>query len=202
MAPDPKLYEHLANKDRMLQGFPYDPYTEELVSLRAKGKSLLREYNNADESQGDRKKAILKEVLHPDSADDVYVEPNFRVDYGCHITFGEKAYMNYDCCILDVAPVVIGKNFMAGPGVHIYTATHPTDVQERREYEFGKAVTIGDDVWVGGMAVICPGVTIGNGVTIGAGSVVTKDVPDYCVVAGNPARIIKRVDKPVEDKSK
>ncbi|CAG7786545.1 unnamed protein product, partial [Allacma fusca] len=144
---------------------------------------------------------ILKEMFSPESTDKIYIEPNFRCDYGVNITFGENAYMNFDCCILDPAPVTIGKNFLAAPGVHIYAATHPLDCIERRVFEVAKAITIGDDVWIGGMAVICPGVKIGNGVVVGAGSVVTKDVPDYVVVAGNPAKIIKHLEKPSEDAS-
>jgi maltose O-acetyltransferase len=201
MAPDLKEYEHLSNRDRMLQGYPYDPYESALVEARMKARKLCREFNASTDDDLPNRTRILMEMLNPESTDKIYIEPNFRCDYGINITFGENAYMNFDCCILDVAPVVIGKNFLAAPGVHIYTATHPTDPIERREYELGKAITIGDDVWIGGMAVICPGVKIGNGVVVGAGSVVTKDVPDYVVVAGNPAKIIKQLEKPSEDAS-
>ena len=183
----------------MLQGYPYDPFTQELVDLRTKGRKFQDEYNKTAADATEKRLELLKKLLHPESTERIYIEPNFRVDYGCHIKFGYNSYMNYDCCILDVAPVTIGKNFMAGPGVHIYTATHPVEVMERRQYEMGKAVTIGDDVWVGGAAVICPGVKIGNGVVIGAGSVVTKDVPDYVVVAGNPARIIRKLQVPSDE---
>jgi len=199
MAPDPKEYEHLSNKDRMLQGYPYDPFEPSLLEERLKCKRLVREFNASSDEDLPNRTRILKELLSPQSSDKVYIEPNFRCDYGSNITFGDNGYMNFDCCILDVSHVTIGKNFMAAPGVHMYSATHPTDVIERRQYELGLPITIGDDVWIGGMAVICPGVTIGNGVVVGAGSVVTKDVPDYVVVAGNPARIIKHLVKPSDE---
>ncbi|MCL4140400.1 UNVERIFIED_CONTAM: hypothetical protein GTU68_038016 [Idotea baltica] len=103
--------------------------------------------------------------------------------------------MNYNCCILDVAEVTIGNRVMFGPNVQIYTATHPLDAKTRASWlEFAKPITIGDDVWIGGGAIICPGVTIGNGAVIAAGAVVTKNVKANIVVGGNPAKIIKEID--------
>ncbi|MNC32530.1 Maltose O-acetyltransferase [compost metagenome] len=126
---------------------------------------------------------------------DAYIEPSFRCDYGYNIFLGKNFYANFDCVILDVCPVHIGDNCMLAPGVHIYTATHPLDAETRNSgVEFGKPVTIGHNVWIGGRAVINPGVTIGDNVVVGSGSVVTKDIPANAVVAGNPARVIKMVD--------
>lgn len=123
------------------------------------------------------------------------MEPNIRFDYGYNTYVGENFYANFDCTILDVCEVRIGDNCMLAPGVHIYTATHPIDPVERNSgQEFGKPVTIGNNVWIGGGAIINPGVTIGDDVVIASGAVVTKDVPDRVVVGGNPAKIIKRLD--------
>jgi len=199
MAPDPKEYEHLSNEDRMLQGYPYNPLDPLLVNARLRCRKLIREFNAIDDTEEEKRGAVLDQLFNPASGKKKFVEPTFRCDYGRNITVGENFYMNFDCCIVDVCPIKIGKNFMAAPGVHIYSATHPLDVLERREWENGKPVTIGDDVWVGGMAVICPGVTIGNGAVIGAGAVVVKDIPEYVLAAGNPARVIKQLPKPTEE---
>ena len=127
----------------------------------------------------------------------MYIEPPFFCDYGSNIHFGRECYLNHNCIFLDVCKITIGSNTFFGPNSQVYTATHPLDPIERRKGEFGKPVKIGNDCWIGGSAVIPPGVTIGDGVTVGAGSVVTKDVEDYTVVAGNPAKIIKRLTKPI-----
>ena len=167
--------------------------------MRNQSRKIQEDFNRTNADEGEKRMELLKKLLHPESTEKIYIEPSLKVDYGCFIKLGENSFLSYDCCILDVAPVTIGRNFMAAPGVNIYTATHPVDCIERRQYEMGKAVTIGNDVWLGGRSVICPGVNIGNGVVVGAGSVVTKDVPDYVVVAGNPARIIRRLEKPSDE---
>lgn len=123
------------------------------------------------------------------------MEPYIRFDYGFNTYVGENFYANFDCTILDVCEVRIGDNCMLGPRVHIYTAAHPLDPVERNSgQEFGKPVTIGNNVWVGGGAIINSGVTNGDDVVIASGAIVTRDVPDRVVVGGNPARIIKRLD--------
>ncbi len=133
---------------------------------------------------------ILAELLG--QSEGAYIEPSFRCDYGYNISLGKNFYANFDCVMLDVCPVRIGDNCMLAPGVHIYTATHPLDAEERNSgVEFGKPVTIGNNVWIGGRAVINPGVTIGDNVVVASGAVVTKDVPANVVVGGNPAKIIK-----------
>lgn len=125
-----------------------------------------------------------------------YLEPPFRCDYGANITLGKNFYANFNCVVLDVAPVVIGDNVLFAPNVQIYTAGHPLDVKSRVEegIEFGTPITIGNNVWLGGGVIVCPGVTIGDNSVIGAGSVVTKDVPANVVAAGNPCRVIRTLD--------
>jgi acetyltransferase-like isoleucine patch superfamily enzyme len=126
---------------------------------------------------------------------DVFIEPPFHIDYGCNISLGERFYANFNLTILDCSLVKIGDRCMFGPNVSIFAATHETEVQSRREeVEYGRPVTIGNDCWIGGHVVILPGVTIGKGVTVAASSVVTKDVEDWCVVMGSPARVVKRVE--------
>ena len=134
-------------------------------------------------------------VLLENSGENLYIEPPFYCDYGYNIKLGHHVFMNFNCCILDVAEVTIGDHAMLGPNVQIYTATHPLEAKARnRGKEYAKPIRIGNNVWIGGNAVICPGVTIGNNVVIGAGAVVTKDFPDDVFIGGNPARIIKEID--------
>lgn len=205
-------YEKLLKKDVaarcemahvMVSGELYDPMDPELVEARTAARMACYDYNNTSPLEMDKRKAILKE-LFGSCTDNIYIEPSFNVDYGRNIHFGDNVYFNYNCVILDVSTVTIGKNLFCAPGVHIYTATHPVDpVLRCAGRELGKPVKIGDNVWIGGSAVICPGVTIGDNVTIGAGSVVAKDVPSNVVVAGNPCRIIRHLDVPKkEDETK
>lgn len=130
----------------------------------------------------------------------VYFEPPFHCEYGFHITVGEHFYANTGCVMLDVGKITIGKNVMFGPNVSIYTAGHPIHPESRNSgYEYGIPVTIGDNVWIGGDCVVLPGVTIGSNTVIGAGSVVTKDIPDNVCAAGNPCKVIRSIteeDKP------
>ncbi len=184
-------------KEKMLQGELYLASDKELVEERKYARKLTRLYNQTAETDREQRYALLRQ-LFGSVGEHISIEPPFRCDYGYNIRVGEGFYANFDCVILDVCRVTIGKDCMMAPGVHIYTATHPVDAQERIQgVEFGKPVTIGDNVWIGGRAVINPGVVIGNNVVIASGSIVTKDVPDNVVVGGNPARIIKYLDKPV-----
>jgi maltose O-acetyltransferase len=121
----------------------------------------------------------------------VWMQPPFYCDYGSNIFLGTRVFFNFNCVVLDVCAVRIGDYTLFGPSVQIYTAMHPLDAELRRRHEFAKPVTIGDDVWVGGAAVICPGVTIGSKAVIGAGSVVTRDIPENVFAAGNPCRVIR-----------
>lgn len=182
----------MTEKQKMLAGEMYNPLDDELSNEREKAKLLFQEINSLNESQKvDRSKLVYK--LFGKAGKNLWVEPPFYCDYGYNILVGENVFFNYNCCILDVMPVTIGNNVMIAPNVQIYSATHPLHAKERNSgKEFAKPITIGDDVWIGGGAIICPGVTIGNRVVIAAGAVVTKNVPDDFLVGGNPAKLIKK----------
>lgn len=180
-------------REKMVAGELYRPADAELVELRLRARRLCREYNNTTEMQPGRRKSLLEELFGK-IGPRFEVEPDFRCDYGLNIFAEDGLYMNFGCVILDVAPVRIGRNVMFAPGVHVYTATHPLDPIERSSgVEYAKAITIGNDVWLGGHATICPGVTIGDAAVIGAGAVVTKDVPSRTIVAGNPAKPVRTI---------
>lgn len=181
-------------KEKMLAGELYDPTDKTLVNDRLNARRLSRLFNKLSEMDGMDRKLRLKELLGS-TGEKFFVEPNIRCDYGYNIHIGENFYANFDTCLLDVCEIRIGDNCMMGPGVHIYTATHPLHPKDRAAgKEFGKPVTIGDNVWIGGRAVINPGVTIGDNSIIASGAVVVKDVPPNTVVGGNPAVIIKEID--------
>jgi maltose O-acetyltransferase len=181
-------------KDKMLSGELYDAADLELLQERINARRLTRLYNQTIETDDEKRTALLKELFGT-TGKNINIEPNFRCDYGYNIQVGENFYANFDCFFLDVCEIRIGENCFIAPGVHIYTATHPLDPIERISgKESGKPVTIGHNVWIGGRAVINPGVTIGNNVVIASGAVVTKDVPDNVVVGGNPAKIIKTIE--------
>jgi len=180
-------------REKMVVGELYRPADPELVSLRRNARRLCREFNATTEDEPDRRAALLRELFGR-LGERFEVEPDFRCDYGFNIRAGENLYMNFGCIILDVAPVRIGTNAFFGPGVHAYTATHPLDPVERASgVELARPITIGDDVWIGGHATVCPGVTIGDEAVVGAGSVVSRDVPARAIVAGNPARVLRMI---------
>jgi maltose O-acetyltransferase len=181
-------------KVKMLSGELYQAADPELVSDRLNARRLTRLFNQSLEADLDLRKELLKE-LFGSTGNNCYVEPSFRCDYGYNIHVGENFYANFDCVFLDVCEIRIGDNCLLAPGVHIYTAAHPLEARERISgAEFGKPVTIGHNVWIGGRAVINPGVKIGNNAVIASGAVVTKDVPDNAVVGGSPAKVIKHID--------
>jgi len=181
-------YENMIN-DRM-----YDPLDDYLVKSRQNARKLTRLFNQTTEEDGKYRKQLLKELLGK-TGDKIYIEPSLKVDYGINIEVGENFYMNYDCVILDGARVKIGDNCMIAPKVQIYTAYHPLNADERNSgRELAAPITIGDNVWIGGGAIINPGITIGNNVVIASGAVVTKDFQDDVVIGGNPAKIIKKID--------
>lgn len=153
---------------------------------------LTQKLNTADRSDFDLLGKIVKELLG--KSDGAFINPPFYCDYGSHIEVGKNFFANYNCTILDVAKVRIGDNCQMAPNVAIYTAGHPVHPDTRNSaYEYGIEVTIGDNVWIGGNTVICPGVHIGNNVVIGAGSVVTRDIPDWTVAAGNPCKVLRQI---------
>lgn len=177
-------------KQKMIAGLPYRPADDMLQAERMHARKLLHRYNHSAPDEKAERKAILEELLGQSVG--AYIEPGFRCDYGYNIFLGKEFYANFDCVMLDVCPIYIGDNCMLAPGVHIYTATHPLQASARNSgIEYGKPVRIGNNVWIGGRAVINPGVTIGDNVVIASGAVVVKDIPANVLVGGNPARIIK-----------
>lgn len=182
-------------KEKMLNGEMYDPADPVLVKEREEARRLVRLFNQTTEQEDEKRIELLKELLGS-TGKDVYMEPNIRFDYGYNTHVGENFFANFDCTFLDVCEIHIGDNCMLAPGVQIYTATHPLDPVERNSgKEYAKPVIIGDNVWIGGHAIINPGVTIGDNVVVASGAVVTKDVPNNVVVGGNPARIIKEINE-------
>ncbi|MBS4197915.1 sugar O-acetyltransferase [Lederbergia citri] len=178
----------------MLNGELYNADDPELHRERMNARRLTRYFNESIETEENKRIELLKE-LFGSTGENLHIEPTFRCDYGYNIHVGENFFANFDCVFLDVCEIRIGDNCFIAPGVHIYTATHPLNANERISgAEYGKPVHIGHNVWIGGRAVINPGVKIGNNVVIASGAVVTKDVPDNVVVGGNPARIIKQIE--------
>ena len=183
----------MTEKEKMLKGDAYIASDLELVKDRQQARILTRLYNQTIETDDYTKTEILRKLLGS-TGENVYIEPSFKCDYGYNIHLGENFYANFDCIMLDVCEIKIGKNAMLAPNVQIYTAYHPIDPKLRISgIEYGSPVTIGDNVWIGGGAIINPGVNIGDNVVIGSGSVVTKDIPSNCVAVGNPCKIIKNI---------
>lgn len=178
----------------MLAGELYDPRDPQLSRERQRCRDLCRAFNQTLDRETAQRQRILAELLGRET--DVWIEPPFFCDYGTNIALGTTVFFNFNCVVLDVAQVTIGSNVLFGPAVQIYTATHPISAFERRKgLEFARAIAIGSDVWIGGGAIICPGVTIGDRTVVGAGSVVTRDVAADVFVAGNPARVIRSLAK-------
>ncbi len=182
-------------KDKMIAGEMYDPMDKQLMEDRIQTRLLLKTLNETAEDDLQQKKHIQQQLL-PNASQDLWLQSPFYCDYGYNITIGERVFFNFNCVVLDVAPVIIGSRTMFGPNVQIYTATHPMNHVERSSgREYAKPIVIGEDVWIGGSAVICPGVKIGNRSVIGAGSVVTKDIPEDSFAAGNPCRVIRKIEE-------
>lgn len=180
-------------KERMLKNLPYKAWLDGLSEERLENKKRIYEFNNCRPEEREKAGKLLKEILGK-TGEYVWIEAPFHCDYGYNIEVGENFFANYNLCILDVGRVKIGKNAQIAPNVSIYTAGHPVHPDSRNSgYEYGIDVTIGDNVWLGGNAVIMPGVNIGNNVVIGGGSVVTKDIPDNVIAAGNPCRVIREI---------
>lgn len=182
-------------KEKMLAGELYSADDYHLKAERSHARLLLKKYNDSTDEQVLLRKEVLRELIGG-YAKGLYIEPPFYCDYGSHISVGEHVYFNFNCVVLDVNQVTIGARTRFGPNVQIYSATHPMEYKIRAEQlELGKPITIGEDVWIGGGVIICPGVTIGDRTVVGAGSIITKDIPSDCFAAGNPCKVIKELDQ-------
>ncbi|KAK6218655.1 galactoside O-acetyltransferase [Colletotrichum tabaci] len=187
--------------EKMVSGMLYSCMAPELVASRNRARRLAQRFNtyvpdedaSADEVASTRV-GMIKELFGK-IGEDVYIEPSLQVDYGCNITVGDRFYANFNCVILDCAHVTIGDRVMFATGVSLITATHETGLQSRRDnIEYAEPITIGDDCWIGANVTVLPGVKIGKGCTIGAGALVNRDIPDYSVAVGVPAKVVKKVD--------
>ena len=178
----------------MLAGELYNPRDPDLVAERERARELVRLYNRTGATDRESRELILSE-LFGSVGESPAVEPPFRCDYGRQIAVGDRFFANFGCVFLDVCPIAFGDRCLLGPSVHVYTATHPLDAATRADgKEYGKPVTVGDDVWLGGQAVLNPGVEVGDRSVVASGAVVTRDVPADVVVQGNPAEVVKELD--------
>lgn len=181
-------------KAKMLAGELYRSADPELAADIRRAQRLLAQYNATLEEETDKRAALLRDLLGS-CGDGAVIKPVFACDYGYNIRLGRNAFINYHCVFLDCAPIEVGDNLQMGPAVQLYTAEHPLDAELRRSgLEYARPIRIGDDVWIGGGAIILAGVTIGDGSVVGAGSVVVRDVPPGRVVVGNPARVVRTLD--------
>lgn len=176
----------------MLAGELYDPMDPELVSARERARRLCWDLNATTDPAYAERLQIQEDLFGP-AGRTITIQPPFFCDYGSNIELGENVFFNFNCVVLDVCRVGIGSHTLFGPGVQIYTATHPMNAQLRRKLELGKPIDIGSDVWVGGGAIILPGVSIGSGAVIGAGSVLTRSIPANTFAAGSPCRVIREI---------
>jgi maltose O-acetyltransferase len=181
-----------SEKEKMLAGALYRAIGPEIAADAARADRLLRAFNATNAEEPEQRRTILAELLGS-LGEGAVIRPPFLCDYGYNIRIGAGTFVNFGCVILDVVPVTIGAFCQFGPSVQVYAADHPRDPGLRRAgYESGRRVTIGDNVWLGGGAILLPGITVGGNAIIGAGSVVTRDVPEGATVAGNPARPVAR----------
>lgn len=180
-------------KRRMVAGELYHADDPEIQAGLARARERVERYNGTPHNAQDERDRILRELLG-DVGEGVVVMPPFRCDYGSHISIGAGTFVNYDCVMLDVAPIRIGAACQLAPRVQLLTATHPIDPEPRRlGWESAEPITVGSNVWLGGGAIVCPGVTIGDDTVVGAGAVVTRDLPAGVVAAGVPARVLREV---------
>jgi maltose O-acetyltransferase len=181
-----------SEREKMLAGELYDPLDAQLARDRLRARDLCQDLNATREADTATRRRILEELLGS-GGESVWLQPPFFCDYGSNIFLGARGFFNFNCVVLDVCRVTVGDHTLFGPAVQIYTATHPLNAELRRSQEFAKPIVIGSDVWVGGGAVLCPGVTVGSRSVIGAGSVVTRDIPEGVFAAGNPCRVIRDI---------
>lgn len=183
-----------SERDKMLAGEMYYALDPDLVRDRNRARAMCQELNATSEEQGEVRRRILHELFGK-GGDTVMVQPPFFCDYGAYIEAGEKVFFNFNCVVLDVCRVRIGAYSQFGSGVQIMTPMHPLNAEQRRKEEYGKPVEIGSDVWVGSGAIILPGVKIGSRTVIGAGSVVSRDIPEGVLAVGNPCRVVREIDE-------
>lgn len=179
--------------EKMLSGDWYDPLDTTLRELRLNARQLTWQFNKTAPEQHKVRRRLLQQLCGA-VGKDVFIEPPFHCDYGKHISFGDQVFLNFNCTILDVAPVTLGNYVFVGPGVQFYTVNHPLDALQRRTgIEQARPITIGNDVWLGGGVIICPGVTIGEQTVVAAGSVVTRNLPARVLAGGNPCKVIREL---------
>jgi maltose O-acetyltransferase len=180
-----------SEKEKMLAGELYQASDPELVRERLYAREVVQAFNSSSPADPENRLALLGKLMGK-MGKNPWIEPPFFCDYGYNISLGEDCFFNFNCVVLDVCEVKLGDRVLIGPAVQLYTATHPLDAATRGAlWEFGKPIEIGSDVWIGGGAVICPGVTLGDRVVVAAGAVVTKSFPSDVVIGGNPAKIIR-----------
>lgn len=189
------MIELKSELEKMLAGDLYDASDATLLSMRIKARTLFTEYNQIPFEKHEERKALLKELFGGFTGG-IDIQTPFYCDYGSNIFAGDNLFINFNCTILDCAKVTLGNNVFFAPNVQIYTAYHPIIASERiKGPEYAAPIIIGDNVWLGGGVIVCPGVTIGDNTTIGAGSVVTKDIPANVVAVGNPCRVIRELPR-------
>jgi maltose O-acetyltransferase len=184
---------HIGQKAKMLAGEPYIATDPELSAAHLGAQAILAKFNTSSAEAEEERRALLKELFGR-IGEGTVVKPTLRCDYGFNISIGHRTFINYDCLLLDCNRIAIGDEVQIAPGVHIYTATHPIEADVRRSgIEYALPVSIADGVWLGGRAVVCPGVNIGANTVVGAGSIVTRDLPENAVAVGNPCRVIRQL---------
>lgn len=183
----------LTQRERMLAGKHYFADDPELNAARTRARSLLARFNGSAPEAFAERFQVLSELFDRFGKGSM-ANPTLRCDYGFNISVGTKTFFNFDCVLLDCHRIEIGDDVQFGPGVHIYTATHPLEAEARRSgAEFALPVTIGSGVWIGGRAIVCPGVKIGENTVVGAGSVVTRDLPAGVLAVGNPCKVVRSI---------
>ena len=183
----------MTQKERMLAGLPYKAWLDGLSEERMACRRKLHAFNLLPPDEEEQAQRLMLELLGK-TGRDPWINAPFHCDYGWNIEVGDNFFANYNLTILDVGKVTIGSNVQFAPNVSIYTAGHPLHPDSRNSgYEYGLPVTIGDNVWIGGNVVLLPGVTVGSNSVIGAGSVVSRDIPEWVVAVGSPCRVVRRI---------
>ena len=179
--------------ERLQEGLVYNDFDEDLFQRRVKAKKLFRAYNASDDDEVELRERLMGE-LFGSVGERVWIEPDFKCEFGSNIHIGDDVYINFGCVILDCAKVTIGKHTLLGPNVGLYAANHSTDAEERINGGcYGKPISIGKKCWLGGDVKVVPGVSIGDGTIIGTGSIVTKDIPSGVIAVGNPCRVLREI---------